>query len=166
MNKINFFVLFLITLVLVSGACGEDSREKPAQTNKSPVQAQESLEDAGVVVAKEILSTFDRAVGDVYELIKDKPEPEAVKSGLEEVYEKYTLRMKELNKKYLALKSRDIALFGSANRYLGEYRAKHVWNMNQKLDEIRFHYQREKNVEMDSLVHGKLINFLDMAVER
>lgn len=166
MNRTNFFALFLVSLALLFGACGGDSQEKSPEIQKSTSQTAEPVDDAGVKVAKEILSTFDRAVDGVYERVKDKPEAEAVQSDLEQLYQTYTLQMKELNKKYLALKPKDIKLFGSANRYLGEFRGKHVWKMNQKLDEIRFHYQRRNDEEMDRLVHGELINLLDKAVER
>lgn len=161
MKKLNLLTLFFIALALIFGACGGDGQDQPA--NAKP---ENQAEDHGVIVAKAILATFDQAVAEVYELVKDQPETAAVKLQLMELYEKYSLKMGELNKKYLALKTEDIAIFGSANGYLGENRGKHVWAMNQKLDAIRYHYQKQEDQEMDKLVHQELIDLLDKAVER
>jgi hypothetical protein len=163
MKKFNGFALFLMVLVIIFGACGDDAQEKPVETKETSTTA---AEDEGVVVAKAILKTFDLAVDEVYTLVMDKPEAEKVKSQLKKVILDYTQKMQELNKKYLALKDKDIRLFGSANSFLGENRGKHVFKQNQKMDEIRYHYQQQKDEEMEKLVHGELINLLDIAVKR
>ena len=162
MKKINVSALFFLVLVLVFGACGKDTQDQPAKIEKPALPP----EDQGVVVATAILQTFNLAVADVHKLVKDKPEAATVKSQLKDIIQKYTQKMQDLNIKYLALKDKDIALFGSANSFLGEYRGKHVWEMNSKLDAIRYHYQQQQDEEMDKLIHQELINLLDIAVKR
>lgn len=166
MKKINLFALLFIAMTLVFVTCGSNETEQAGKPEATKTGERQPAEDEGVTVAKAILAAFDQAVAEVYELVKDKPEAGEVKPRLHELYLKYQPKMQELNVQYLALKEKDIALFGSANRYLGEYRGKHVWQEGQKLDAIRFHYQGLKDQEMDSLVHQELINLLDLAVKR
>jgi len=163
MKKLNVFTLFLVALVLVFGGCGSETKDQPAKTEKPPVPPPE---DQGITVATAILQTFNLAVSDVYKLVKDKPEAATVKSQLKDIIQKYTQKMQNLNIKYLALKDKDIALFGSANSFLGEYRGKNVQEMNSKLDAIRYHYQQQNDEEIDKLIHQELINLLDIAVKR
>jgi hypothetical protein len=162
MTKMKFFAFILISLALVFGACGGDGGDQPAKAEKTKTVSK----DQGVEVAKAILATFDQAVAEAYEVVKDKPEASEVKDKLKAIIADYTLKMQELNKKYLALKTADIATFGAANGYLGENRGKHVFAMGAKLDSIRYHYQKLEDPEMDGLVHGDLIKLLDKAVER
>ena len=74
--------------------------------------------------------------------------------------------MHELNVKYLALKDEDIALFGSANEYLGENRGKHVFDKNKLLDTLIYHYQSTaKDEEMVNFLKEEPHNLLEVAVK-
>ncbi len=167
MKKNHLITLVLISFCLIFSACG-DSGDKPAKTEKkSPkISIKKDGVDKGVVVARAILATFDQAVNETVELTKAKTAAAEVKPKLRALIQKYTEKMQELNKKYLALKTEDIALFGSANGYLGENRGKHVYGMDQKLYTMRNHYQQQTDKEMDALLHQELINLLETAVKR
>ena len=79
----------------------------------------------------------------------------------------YEPLMAELNKKYLALKDEDIALFGAANGYLGENRGKHVFKKDNDLGEYINHYSiTDKNDEVVQLLKEGLFRLLETAVKR
>lgn len=169
---------FLLTIVLVAAAllfsvCGEktdkpETQEPAAQTEtQQPTTAEPQADDEGVTVAKEILATFDKLVAETAELAKDKPEPADLKTKLETLYKTYEEKMKELNVKYLGLKEKDIALFGSCNGYLGENRGKHVFNKDNTLSECVSYYNLQKgDQEMVQLLSNGVVKLLDIAVQQ
>jgi len=112
MKKFNKFILMLISIALIlTVACGsgeDTSSTKVGETQTSGSDKTKGTEDKGAVVAKEILATYDKAVAEIVELLKDKPEPESVKPGIEGVLQKYGEKMKLLNTKYLDLKKKRI----------------------------------------------------------
>ncbi len=166
---------FLIFCVVVFFAgCGGDNGDaaspdtgatKPPATEKKAGDSRENSE--GTVVAKEILATFDSAVKEMAELVKDKPEPAEVKPKLQEVYKKYVEKMTALNGKYLALKEKGIQYFGHANIYLGENRGKRVFEKSKLLGDISYYYDSKKNdKEVAKLLSKDLIQLLEIAVKR
>ena len=82
------------------------------------------------------------------------------------IYKKYEETMKEINIKYLALKDKDIQLFGAANGYLGENRGKHVFKKDQVLNELVSHYYSKGEQEIVQLLSKDIIKMLDVAVRR
>jgi len=168
MKRVFWITLLLGALMLAFAGCG-GSEEKAGVTEETPTKAVEQTpkENRGVDVAKEILAAYDQAVAEVAALVKDLPEVAEVKPKIEAVIQKYADQMKALNTRYLALKDEDIALFGSANGYLGENRGKHVYEQNQALYAAREHYRKNsEDTEIDHLLHWGLIHLLDQAVER
>ncbi|UCH96118.1 MAG: hypothetical protein JSV88_04490, partial [Candidatus Aminicenantes bacterium] len=119
MKRNLLLIVLLVGIALTFSVCGG---ETPKQESPEPAKQTPSAQkaDEGVTVAKEILETFDKAVAEAAELAKTKPEAAELKPKLEALYKKYEETMKELNIKYLALKDKDIRLFGAANSYLGE----------------------------------------------
>lgn len=165
MKRALLFSLLIFCVVLFFNACGGDGGET-GKTEDKPI-AQTRAESEGGLMAKEILSTFDNAVKEAVELVKDKPEPADVKPKLEALYKKYEELMKGLNTKYLALKTKDIQLFGHANWYLGENRGKHVFELNKVLGDISYFYDSTKgDKDLARLLSKDLIKLLDIAVQR
>jgi hypothetical protein len=67
-------------------SCG-DSEKKSAKTEETAeVKKDVGGYDKGVIVAKDILNTFDRAVGEVAKLVKDKPNATELKPKIEALY--------------------------------------------------------------------------------
>lgn len=157
-------ILTMVTAVLLVlfFACGGESDDSASGSEKEKDVIQE-----GVSVAKEILDTFDRAVAEAVDLVKDKPEPAVVKPQLQALYVKYEEQMKVLNVKYLALKDKDIRAFGAANTYLGENRGKHVFKKDRELGKYISHYNYEvKDLELGTMLSREIVNMLDVAVQR
>lgn len=171
-QKILFIIVFFVVIMLIS-ACGGESADSTNQAPTQEGQNQEATGDVGTAkeqgeaIAKEILDTFDSAVKEVAELVKDKPEAAELKPKLEALYKTYEEKMKEINVRYLALKPKDIESFGAANGYLGEYRGKHVFKKDRILGDIAYYYASEKGDEETSqLISKKLIDLLEIAVKR
>jgi DNA repair exonuclease SbcCD ATPase subunit len=166
-------VLLVFTVAVFFSACGGEGAKKEEGKPETEVQKEQSsqpeaeAESKGTAVAKEILNIFDQLVAETADLVKDKPEAADLKPKLEELYAKYTEKMKELNVKYLALKDEDIALFGDCNGYLGEYRGKHVFERDKILDEYIAYYNFTKGEQeiVDMLTKG-MIDILNLAVAR
>ncbi len=116
-------------VVLTAAGCGGAGTESASTTTAaSPTTSSGAgaAEGQGVAMAKEILGTFDEIVAKAADLAKAKPEPAVLKPQLEELYDSYTVKMTELNGKYLALRESDIAQFGECNTYLGSNRGMRV----------------------------------------
>ena len=157
-------VLFVCIALTFSVCGGETPQQESPEPAKQTPSAQEA--DEGVTVAKEILATFDKAVAEAAELAKTKPEAAEIKPKLEALYKKYEETMKEINIKYLALKDKDIRLFGAANGYLGENRGKHVFNKDKVLNEYISYYYSKGEEEIVQLLSKEIIKMLDIAVQR
>lgn len=163
-----FLLLGLLILSVgffFTGCGGDDGKSgesgKPGPEVNKPADSRENSE--GTAVAKEILATFDQASAEAKELVKDKPEPAEVKPKLEALLQKYVEKMKALNKKYLALKDKDIKLFGDANIYLGEHRGKHVF-ADTVLADTAYYYESSKgDKEVAKLLTKDIIKLLDIA---
>jgi hypothetical protein len=162
-------VIGLVT-VLASGCGGEAavSSSTTAASSTPSQTAQPSVDGEGVLVAKEILGTFDALVAEVAELAKDKPDAAVLTPRLEQLYESYVPKMTELNGKYLALRdSGDISQFGECNAYLGSYRGQHVIDKDNVLSEVLRYYNFELgDQEMVSLLSDKPVELLDIAVDQ
>lgn len=174
MKKSCLLFVMLIAFGLIFSACGgKEAEEAGAETTekaaaeKSAEKGKSDLVIAGEAVAKEILETFDQLVADTVALVKDKPEPDAVKPQLEAVHAKYTEKMQELNVKYLALRDADVESWGAANGYLGENRGKHVWDRDMAVDAYIVHYRGvEGGEEVVQFLTKEIINLLEVAVKR
>jgi hypothetical protein len=168
--KRNLLVTVLVVCIaLVFAVCGGEADKPAADQPKEEQQAAKAADPGeGVAVAKEILETFDKAVAEVAELVKDKPAPAELKPKVEALLKKYEEPMKALNVKYLALKEKDIKLFGDCNGYLGENRGKHVINKDTVLDQFIYHYsqQEEGGAEIVQLIQKDIVNLLEIAVKR
>lgn len=160
--------LFSMVLLIAIGCGGSDGDVKGTQEKPVPGETLESaVENKGVAVAKEILDTYDRAVAEISSALQDKPAAAEAKVKLEAVYEKYTPLMAAMNKRYLALKSEDIALFGAANGYLGENRGRHVFKKDNDLGAFINHYSMtDKSDEVLNLLKEGLFRLLETAVKR
>lgn len=147
-------------------ACG--GQEGKTEANVAEESQSEDLNEAeGIAVAEEILATFDKAVAETVELVKEKPEVADVKPQFEALVDKYKEKMTELNAKYLALRDKDIRLFGACNGYMGENRGKHVFQRDQVLDEFIAYYNFQKEEkEFSDFISKELINLLEIAVKR
>jgi hypothetical protein len=165
MTRNLLLTVLLVCIAMIFSVCGGDTPEK-----ESPQPAEETASapkaDEGIAVAKEILETFDKAVAEAAELAKTKPEAAELKPKLEALYKKYEETMKEINVKYLALKDKDIRLFGAANSYLGENRGKHVFKKEEVLTEYINHYYSNGDQEIYQLLSKDIIKMLDVAVTR
>lgn len=166
-----FLILFLLLcLPLFFVACGGQKGEEASQPEEPQAKeaAGEDISEAdGIAVAKEILDTFDQAVAETVGLVKEKPEVADVKPQFEAMIATYQEKMTELNAKYLALRDKDIAVFGACNGYLGENRGTHVFEKNQLLDEFIVYYSMDKgDKEFSDFLNSELINLLEIAVKR
>jgi hypothetical protein len=153
---------------MLVGCGGKDKAEgttkvetpKPAAVTETPAESE------GVAVAKEILGTFDKAVAEIAELVKDKPEAAALKPKLDGVFEKYKAPMTELNAKYLALRAKDIQLFGDANGYLGNFRGRHVFEKDNVLSAAMAYYNIQKGEkEIVKFLSLDIVNLIEIAVK-
>jgi len=153
----------LLCIGLLAMACGKQADKPQAQAEKpKPAEAPkpEEKENKGEAVAKEIIDTFDQAVTEAADLVKDKPPVEEVKPKLEAMIVKYKEQMTELNGKYLALKDEDIALFGDACSYIDNHRPKRVFESDKILGPVRTHYGIDS--EVGKLLYDELINLLEI----
>jgi hypothetical protein len=170
MTRQLFIFLLMLCLPLFFVACGGQKGEEEAGGPQEP-QAKEAAgemvtEADGIAVAKEILDTFDKAVAETAELVKEKPEVADVKPQFEALIAKYKETMTELNAKYLALRDKDIAVFGSCNGYIGENRGAHVFQKDQVLDEFIVYYNLEKGEkDFSDFLSQELIDLLEIAVK-
>lgn len=166
-------LLVIAGLVAVTvGGCGgstatEQSTTTTAASSASPSTGQPAGDGEGVLVAKEILSTFDELVGKVAELAKDKPEPATLKPQLEELYASYLPIMTELNGEYLALRDSDTVQWGACNTYLGDNRGKHVTEKDNTLTPALQYYNLELgDQETVDLLSKKPVELLEVAVKQ
>jgi len=153
---------------LLIGCGGKDKAEGTAKVDqpKPAAVAETSTESAGTAVAKEILGTFDKAVADIAELVKDKPEAAVLKPKLDGVFEKYKVQMTDLNAKYLALREKDVRLFGDANRYLGEFRGRHVTDKDNLLSPAISYYNFQKGEkEIVRFLSIDIVNLIEIAIK-
>ena len=165
-------LLASLAMVIVSG-CGSDeptdvSSSTTTESSTSSETVQPAADGEGVLVAKEILATFDELVAEEAELAKDKPDAAVLGPRLEQLYASYLPRMTELNGKYLALRdSADVSQFGECNTYLGTYRGQHVANKDNALGEALRYYNFELgDQEMVSLLSDGPVELLDIAVDQ
>jgi hypothetical protein len=169
MKRYFLFTLVLICFALVFVVCGgkeETGEAAETQTEEKADTSEAASEKKGEEIAKEILSTFDQAIAEVLEVVKDKPEPADVKAQIDEIYSKYEEKMKEINTRYLALRDEDIELFGQANGYIGENRGRHVMEMNTTLDQYIYYYGQEKgDTEFADAISKGFIKLLDIAAQ-
>jgi hypothetical protein len=173
MNHSASAILLVFGLALVLAACGgkTPSDSAPAAQKPAPAAPQTTAPPAadneGVLLAKEVLTVFDEAVAEAAALTKDKPEAADLKPKLAALYDKYAAKMAEINPRYLALKTKDIRLFGSANGYMGENRGKHDFDKDNKLSDAYRYYNLEKGEKeiVDFLSH-KLPALIDIAVKQ
>lgn len=168
MKRNVLLTVMVICIALVFAVCGGET-DKPAAsgTTDKPAAAKAEEPGEGTAVAKEILETFDKALAEVVELVKDKPAPAELKPKVEELYKKYEEPMKALNVKYLALKEKDIQLFGECNGYLGENRGKHVIDKDMALGEyINYYSSQEGGEEIVQLISKDIVKLLEIAVKR
>jgi hypothetical protein len=174
MKRNVLLTLVVVCIALFFAVCGDKTEETRIPEASEEAQAEQptaykTAETAkeGEAVAREILETFDKAVSEVAELVKDKPGATEVKPKIETLLKKYEEIMTRLNVKYLALKKKDIRLFGEANSYLGEYRGKHVFKKNQALDQYIYHYKTQKGEEeIAQMISKDIVKLLDVAVKR
>ncbi len=173
MKRNVLLILGVVCIALIFAVCGgktEETRTPEASEKAQPEQpASDKTETAkeGEAVAREILETFDRAVNEAAQLVKDKPGAAEIKPKIEALFKKYEETMTKLNAKYLALKEKDIRLFGEANSYLGEYRGKHVFNKDKVLDQYISHYTLQKGEEeIAQMLSKDIVNLLEVAVKR
>ena len=162
------FGLVIGLIVFWIGGCGGDSSDvKGVPEELTSEKGEKAGESKGVAIAKEILQTYDMAVADISEALKDKPAAAEAKVKFEAVIAKYAPVMTEINSRYLALKSEDIALFGEANGWLGENRGKHVFKKDAAHDAILYHYMNtDKNDDMVDLLKWGLHRLLETALKR
>jgi hypothetical protein len=162
-----------IGIALVLAACG--GKNAPAENKAAAPQPQAPVsqtaappaaDNEGVLLAKEILGVFDEAVAETAGLVKDKPEAADLKPKLNALYDKYAAKMAEINPRFLALKTKDIRLFGSANGYMGENRGKHDFDKDNTLSDAYRYYNLQKGEKeiVDFLAH-KLPALIDIAVK-
>ncbi len=175
MKRNVLLILVVVCIALIFAVCGGKTEEtgtpevsEKAQAEQPAADKTEAAEEGeGEAVAREILETFDKAVSEATEIVKDKPGAAEVKPKIEALFKKYEETMTKLNAKYLALKEKDIRLFGDANSYLGEYRGKHVFKKNQVLDEYISHYTLKKGEEeIAKMLSKDIVNLLEVAVKR
>jgi hypothetical protein len=85
---------------------------------------------------------------------------------LDALYEKFATKMAEINPRFLALKAKDIALFGAANGYMGENRGRHVFEKDNKLGVgiAYYNFQKGEKAVVDFL-SNKLPALIDIAVK-
>jgi hypothetical protein len=174
MSRHILLTIVLVAVALLFSVCGEKTEKpeipepvKQTETQQPAAAAEPQTVDEGVAVAEEILATFDKLVAEAAALAKDKPEPADLRVKLETLYKSYEEKMKELNTKYLGLKAKDIALFGSCNGYLGENRGKHVFDKDNALSEYISYYNLEKgDQEIVQLLSKGAVKLLDIAVQQ
>lgn len=165
-------IVLFISFSLIFSACSGDNEKsvnaQPANESQGVQQSQQlNPDNEGIAVAKEILDTFDKAVEEAAIILKEKPEAEILKTKLEALYKTYESKMGEINAKYLALKTKDIRLFGAANTYLGENRGKHVFKKDQVLGEYVSYYNFQKgDAQSVNLISNGIIHMLDVAVKQ
>lgn len=166
MSRKIFILLLIFCLPLFFVACGGQGGEEEAGTTEEAQSGEVDLEE-GIAVAKEILETFDKAVAETVELVKEKPEVSDVKPQFEALIERYKPLMTELNTKYLALRDKDVEIWGACNGYMGENRGTHVFEKNQALDEFIAYYNFDKgDKEFSDYLSNELINLIEIAVKR
>ncbi|MBP7868221.1 MAG: hypothetical protein KA419_20015 [Acidobacteria bacterium] len=167
--RTNLFVLTAVAILALCG-CGKTGETAPPATGAPATQADQpaapGAESEGVLLAKEILAMYDAAVAEAAEIGKDKPEPAVIKPKLEALILKYEPKMKELNAKYLALKAKDVVLFGDCNGYMGQNRGKHVFQKDNTLGMIIAYYNQEKvDKDVADLLGLKLAALIDLATK-
>ncbi len=164
MKKRLFLLILLAAGLIFLPACGGKTDESSEMT--TPVEGKVP-ETAGVVLAQRILEVFDECVAKVVELAAAKPEPEDLTPQLEALYDKYQVKMAELNQEYLALREQDISQFGAANSYLGEHRGRHVFQKDSLLGEAVAYYNFQKgDQELVKLLSNRPVELLERALQR
>ena len=173
MKNITFPILSILVLMLVLSACGGKSApaDDKAAATPAPAAATQAAPPAGdnegVLLAKEILGLFDEAVAEAVTLTKDKPEAAVLKPQLTALYDKYAAKMAEINPRFLALKTKDITLFGACNGYMGSNRGRHVFEKDNKLTDAYRYYNLEKGEkEIVDFLSLKLSTLIDIADKR
>jgi hypothetical protein len=159
-----------LATVMMGGCSGDDPKTVISETttaSPSPSDAGLSATGEGLLVAQEILGTFDELAGKVVELSKDKPEPAVLGPQLEGLYESYMPKMTELNAKYLALRDSGMSQFRECNRHVSDNRPQLVSAMDNALAEAVKYYNFELgDQEMVSLLTKRPIELLDVAVNQ
>ncbi len=154
--------LILILLCLFAFYCGEQKNPVHNESQTTQINNQE----AGVTLAREILTSFDQLVKETFALVKDQPETQEVRIKIEKLYDKYYQKMILLNEKYLKLKKEDSDAFASANRYLNENRPRHVFQKDQLLSNAIAYYNfQQGDQQMVELLSRKIVAVLDAALK-
>ncbi|MDD8026133.1 MAG: hypothetical protein PHI34_06455 [Acidobacteriota bacterium] len=166
-------LILLLGSVALLAACGgkgapagDQAASGQPQTPAAQAAVAPAADDEGVLLAKEILGVFDEAVAEAAGLTKDKPEAADLKPKLDALYEKYAAKMAGINPRFLALRDKDIRLFGSANGYLGENRGKRVFEKDNTLKDAYLYYNLEKGEkEIVDFLSLKLPALIDIAAK-
>ena len=165
MTRKLIILLLMFGLSFFLSACGGGGDEAEPEIAAKP-QPEAAETNEGVDVAKEILAEYDKAVAETVELLKEKPEVSVVRPQFEALIAGYQEKMTELNAKYLALRDKDIALFGDCNGHMGEYRGKHVFEKDQALSTYITYYRSEKEEgEFAELLSNEFFDLLEIAVK-
>jgi hypothetical protein len=158
-----------LSLFLACGGTSKQADEAPGSSAEAaaPVdQEAPAAESEGVLVAKEILAAFDAAVAEAAEAANARPGTAELKARVEAIFESHKPKMEELNARFLALRDKDIRLFGDANRYLGENRGRHVYEKDVTLGDALRYYNLEKgDQESAALLSTRLIELIEIAVK-
>lgn len=164
-------VVLLMTamvMVVINGCGGSDSEANTTTTAASSTPsdtAQGGAEGQGVLVATEILDTFDEIVAEAAALAAGKPDPATLKPQLEELYASYEPTMAELNTKYLGLRDSDTKEWGACNSFLGENRGPRVAAKDTTLTDALLYYNLELgDQEIVGLLSTGAVKLLDIAV--
>jgi hypothetical protein len=151
------------------GSSGSESVETTAAAAPagSSVTVETPAVGEGVLIAEEILATFDELVAEVRALADPKPDPAVLKPQLEGLYESYAPIMADLNERYLALRETDTVQWGECNSYLGEKRGAHVAAKDDVLTEALRYYNLELgDQEVVALIAQTPVDLLDAAVDQ
>lgn len=163
MKKLQLCAFFML-LCLVFISCGAEKKADAPPVSAESMTAPAG-EGPGVLLAKEILDTFDEMVAKAVMLSAEKPAPVEIRPKLEEMYEAYRGKMAEFNGRYLALRDSDMAQFGACNGYLGVHRGKHVFKKDNDMAQMVSHYNFQLgDQDMVKLLSTVPVEILDIAV--
>lgn len=160
-----FFLVSLIALVGCTPAeeAGGSSSDKEEKANVEK-EEERDYKAEGEAVGKEILDTYDAAVAEVAEALKDKPEPAEAKELIKAVMESYKPKMEALAEKKVALLDVNIRCWGAVNSYLGENRGKRVFNKDHALTEFMNYYTLQKpDEELTKMLSSTITSLIDVA---
>lgn len=160
-----------LLMVMTAGCGGSDSgSDAPASTEapSSPSSTSQPAADGeGVLLAEEIMATFDEMAAEVAVLVEDMPEPAVLKPQLEALYGLYEVKMTELNTRYLALRDADTVQFGQCNGRISNLRPVRHSVMQDSIVEAIRHYNFDLgDQEIVELLSSRPLELLDIAVDQ